>query len=79
MLGSGLYPEWIYQKGQISFGPTLIPGGRLTVRLTVSDTGVELALDSEISGPALPCRVAIPEFREEQIDTATPGCRLTRC
>ena len=79
VLGSGLYPEWIYQKGQISFGPTLIPGGRLTVRLTVSDTGVELALDSEISGPALPCRVAIPEFREEQIDTATPRCRLTRC
>jgi len=78
ILGSGLYPEWVYGKGRLSFGPTLVPGGCVTVNFTTSHTGVELVLEADLSGPDLPCRVAVPGFREEQIDTATTRCRLTR-
>ena len=78
VLGSGLYPEWLSRKGRLSFGPTQVPGGRLTLSFIVSDSGVDLLLAPDITGPDLPCRVAVPGFKPLSIDTKTLRCRLAK-
>jgi hypothetical protein len=47
IVGSGIFPELIESGQVISFGPTLIPGGSLSVSLRKSDTAVLLNLDSD--------------------------------
>lgn len=78
IIGSGLYPEWLVPGERLSFGPTLVPGGRLSLTFTVSDDGIDLAMEPDLSGPDLACRIAVPGYREQEIDTATTRCRLSK-
>jgi hypothetical protein len=76
ILGSGIFPEWIEQDTPMSFGPTLVPGGAVTVTFNPSDKGLELILDASVQGGPIPCKAAVPGYRTKQLDTSQSGCFL---
>lgn len=78
ILGSGIFPEWLEKDGCLAFGPTLIPGGNLTVRFIKSGTSLTLFLEGNHAGISIPCRVMVPGYRTENIDTSVEEFRMTQ-
>jgi hypothetical protein len=76
ILGSGIFPEWLEQDTPLSFGPTLVPGGVVSVRFVRSRTGLELFLNASIKGRPLPCTAAVPGYRPKELDTSHGYCLL---
>jgi hypothetical protein len=68
IIGSGIFPEWIKSGQEIAFGPTLVPGGRLSVRLQRSDATVRVVVEGE---PRLRSEVvvAIPGYKQQKVET----------
>jgi hypothetical protein len=63
ILGSGLFPEWLQAREDLSFGPTPTPWGPVTLRLVKRGTDLLLGVDAEwrVNPPVMEARV--------------PGCR----
>lgn len=79
ILGSGIFPEWLEEAGDLGFGPTLIPGGTLMVRFVKSDDDLILNLDCQHHGDPMDCIVRVPGYEIEQIKTTVKQRRLTKC
>jgi len=73
VIGEGIFPEWIKQETRLSFGPTLVPGGRLKVSLSGPPDQPALSLESKFHGPPLPCRIAVPGYKPLQSNTSVPN------
>ena len=76
ILGSGLFPEWLQQDTPLSFGPTLVPGGAVSVTFIPSGKRLEMVLDSSVKGRPIPCTAAVPGYRSQHVDTSQSGCFL---
>ncbi len=76
ILGSGLFPEWLEQDTPLSFGPTLVPGGVVSVTFVRSHAGLELFLTASIKGCPLACTAAVPGYRPKDLDTSHAYCLL---
>jgi hypothetical protein len=76
ILGSGIFPEWLEQDTPLCFGPTLVPGGVVSVRFVRSRTGLELFLTASVKGRPLPCTAAVPGYRPKELDTSHGYCLL---
>jgi hypothetical protein len=76
ILGSGIFPEWLAQKVPMSFGPTLVPGGAVTVTFIPSDKGLELVVKTAVQGRPINCTAAVPGYRFRHLDTSCGGCFL---
>jgi len=63
IIGSGIFPEWIESGHDVSFGPTLIPGGSLSVSLRKSGTAVLMELDSDAQTPGGEIIVDLPGYK----------------
>lgn len=72
LIGSGLFPEWIDGGRTLSFGPTPIPGGRITV--TLQKSGRDVALDVHIPDrkEGLKLIADVPGYQRTDV-TALPG------
>jgi len=64
VIGSGVFPQWIDSGRTIFFGPTLIPGGQMTVTMRGHADGVALDVDLDSCAADLDVRVAIPGYRQ---------------
>jgi hypothetical protein len=53
-------------------GPTLVPGGRLKVKVSGPPDQLQLFLESKFHGPPLPCRLAVPGYKPVLSDTSVP-------
>jgi hypothetical protein len=73
VIGEGIFPEWIKQGTRLSFGPTLVPGGRLKVSLSGPPDQPALSLESKFHGSPLPCRIAVPGYKPLQSNTSVPN------
>jgi hypothetical protein len=67
VIGSGVFPQWIDSGRTISFGPTLVPAGQLTVAMRGHGDGVVLDVDLDSRAADLDVRVAIPGYRQRQV------------
>ena len=76
ILGSGIFPEWLQQDTPLSFGPTLVPGGFVTVTFARSHNGLELFLTASVKGRPLACRAEVPGYRPRDLDTSHNYCLL---
>ncbi len=59
VIGAGIRPEW-WRDGEASFGPTLTPHGKVSVRVASESGGVRLRLDArwrDGAGPRLELRL----------------------
>ena len=77
VLGSGLFPQWLEKNTPLSFGPTLVPGGTVTVTFTPADKGLELFLDASVHDRPIACRAAVPGYHPKDLDTSQAHCLLT--
>jgi hypothetical protein len=68
VIGSGIFPEWIKNDHEISFGPTLIPGGALSVSLHRSGRAVMLNLDSDQQAFDGDIIIDVPEYERQVLD-----------
>jgi len=78
IIGSGVFPEWLDDDGGIFFGPTLVPGGSLSIGLKPTADGLRLRIKSDIRGTPVPCRVEVPGYQIEEFDTSHKSRILTR-
>jgi hypothetical protein len=60
----------------LSFGPTRVPGGLVTVTFIQSHSGLELFLTASIKGRPLACTAEVPGFRPKHLDTSHDYCLL---
>ena len=67
LIGSGVFPEWIASGRNITFGPTPVPGGQLSVSLRKSGTAVILNVDGDIAG-GMELVAAIPGYTRQTIE-----------
>ena len=73
VIGSGIFPEWIESGHEVSFGPTLIPGGALSVSLHRSGrccyaeswTVMQQAFDGDII-------IDVPEYKRQEAKWVLP-------
>lgn len=72
VIGSGLFPEWIGSGRALSFGPTSIPGGRLTVTIQKSNQDVRLNVDLQSRKPGLKVMADIPGYERKEV-TPSPN------
>ncbi|GAB6145486.1 hypothetical protein [Desulfocicer niacini] len=77
IIGSGLFPQWLNNDGKLMFGPTLVPGGRLTVRFEKKRDRLTLYLESGVKQP-LTCNVRVPGYKKAVIDTSTAEYELEK-
>lgn len=63
LLGSGLFPRWLEQQGEVAFGPTPTPWGPIHVRFTACSNGLLLTADAAWHGDAPELRVQVPGYR----------------
>ncbi len=66
IIGSGIFPEWIESGQELFFGPTMIPGGKISVRMCKSAEGIEL--DAEHPPVKTEMMVNIPGYRIQKIE-----------
>jgi hypothetical protein len=78
IIGSGIFPQWLEQDGEISFGPTLVPGGKLTVRIQKCGNESRLYITSDIRGEPLSCLIEVPGYEKKKIDTSCEKSRLKK-
>jgi hypothetical protein len=71
IVGSGIFPEWIESGRKIVFGPSLVAGGRMTVRLQKTNGAVRLDLDCHEHPPELPVVAAIPGYPRQALADPT--------
>jgi hypothetical protein len=72
IVGSGLFPEWLENNGDVSFGPTPTPWGDVTLRFQPSDSRATLAIDADWRGAAPRIDVLVPGHRPlADVDVAT--------
>ncbi len=76
ILGSGLLPEWLEKDGELRFGPTLVPGGYLSLRFVKAEDRLTLFLSGRRPAGHLECLVKVPGYRPRQIDTSWKQCLL---
>jgi hypothetical protein len=67
IIGSGIFPEWIESGRPLSFGPTLVPGGRLTVKLEKSRNTILLEIDPEGRPPEMDIFADIPGYESQAL------------
>jgi hypothetical protein len=77
IVGSGILPEWIETGKKLIFGPTLVPGGRMTVRLQKTNGAVRLDLDCHEHPPNLPVVAAIPGYPLQAIADPTTTVEIS--
>lgn len=68
IIGSGVFPKWIESGQKIVFGPSLVPGGRMTVSLQKIKGALRLDLDCHGQPPKLPVVAAVPGYPRQAID-----------
>ena len=78
VIGSGIFPEWIESGQRIRFGPTLVPGGRLTVALRQSAEAVLLDIDIDSRKAAIDMVVTIPGYQRHTLNGACHALELKR-
>jgi hypothetical protein len=76
IIGSGIFPEWIKKDGELAFGPTLVPGGKLKVRFLKSKDQLTVYLDSDPDLRPVPCKIRVPGYKSAAVDTTSKQCRL---
>ncbi len=67
VLGSGLFPRWLDEEGELAFGPTPTPWGPIQVRFAVRPDGLRLTVDAHWYGDAPELRLAVPGHREQTV------------
>jgi hypothetical protein len=78
IIGSGIFPEWIASGREMAFGPTLIPGGQLTVAIRPSAAAVLLDIDMDSRQAGIDMVVAIPGYERHQLGEACRALELKR-
>ncbi|MCF8068406.1 MAG: hypothetical protein K9L30_07465 [Desulfobacterales bacterium] len=78
IIGSGIFPKWIESGKEISFGPTLIPGGELTVTMRGSGSAVFLDLDVDNRNAAINIVVAIPGYQTHKLFNTCHALEIKR-
>jgi hypothetical protein len=68
IVGSGIFPEWLQQGQEVAFGPTLVPGGRLSVHLQRSGATVQIVIERD-PGLEREVMVAIPGYKRKKVET----------
>jgi hypothetical protein len=67
VIGSGIFPEWLESGQDLVFGPTLVPGGRVAVRLQPSAGALSLDLDLQQQTGTADVQVAVPGYRTRRL------------
>ncbi len=62
ILGSGVFPEWLDEGGEIFFGPTLTPWGPVTLRVNGEHAEAVLRVEAEWRTQAPLVDVRIPGY-----------------
>jgi hypothetical protein len=70
VIGSGIFPEWIDSGRRICFGPTLVPGGRLSIRLRKTGDSVHLEVDTGERGNDIEMVSVVPGYERRTISNA---------
>lgn len=78
IIGSGLFPQWLESDVKLMFGPTLVPGGSLTVRFVKKRERLTVYLESGIKNPPLTCKLVVPGYKKAVIDTSTEEYELEK-
>jgi hypothetical protein len=78
IIGSGIFKEWIESGQTIAFGPTLIPGGSLTVTLRKSGESVLLDIEPGNRNTGIDMIVDIPGYDKQVIRDSCRSVKITR-
>lgn len=78
VIGSGLFPEWLESGRRVSFGPTLVPGGQVRVRIRPSAGDLLLDLDLGRQTGPLDMHVAIPGYETHRLGRSCRALKIHR-
>jgi len=67
LIGSGLFTEWLDSGRELAFGPTAIPGGRLSVALEKRESAVCLQITADGLHPGIEIVAAVPGYRQRTL------------
>ncbi len=76
IIGSGIFPEWINSEKKIAFGPTLIPGGKISVALIKSGDAVYLDVDLEGDPAPVDMVAAIPGYAKRNFSGSQRALKI---
>jgi hypothetical protein len=79
IVGGGVFPQWIDSGEDISFGPTPIPEGQLTVAIRGHGDGVALDVDLDSRSADLNVRVAVPGYQQRQVGVGHHRLQIKPC
>ena len=78
ILGSGVFPEWLKSGEQLRFGPTLTPGGRVSVTLSQDGKMLELHLEASWFDEPPEVEIKVPGYQVQTITGVSGSYRLQR-
>ncbi|HZN35670.1 MAG TPA: hypothetical protein VFB80_17695 [Pirellulaceae bacterium] len=68
IVGSGLLPKWTSAGRPLSFGPTLTPWGKVSVRIESAAAAPVLQVTADWHGQPPPVDVEVPGFQRRRLD-----------
>lgn len=76
IIGSGLLPQWLATDEELSFGPTLTPWGRVTVRIMQPASNPRVQVDGQWFETPPKIDVEIAGYRKRRADTGSQDVML---
>ncbi|MFT3869195.1 MAG: hypothetical protein QM715_12120 [Nibricoccus sp.] len=76
VIGCGVMDRWIPPTGEASFGPTLTPFGRATVRLGRRESGLNVAVSGEWRSVPPPLEIRVPGYLPQTVRNTTAHTEL---
>jgi hypothetical protein len=67
IIGSGIFPQWIAEAEELSFGPTPTPSGQVKVCIFRKDREVYVDIQGQIRIGTQPVLIEIPGYRREEL------------
>lgn len=78
IVGSGIFPRWLESGEALGFGPTLIPGGKASVRIRKpeSENAAYVDIDSIESRQNISFHIDIPGYEKKVVENSCEGVRV---
>jgi len=71
VIGSGIFPRWLKEGNQISFGPTPTPAGRISVFIDRQDADVRIELDTDARDASISLEIDVPGYPKRLVPNAS--------